>query len=74
MSAGRRHLSQAESDNIILTFKQRVLAELLALSLNPSSRQFDKFKLKEARANTTLPQDNPAKESGNDKMLITASN
>jgi hypothetical protein len=55
MLAGRRHLSQVESDDIIPTFRQRVLAKLLASSLNPLSRQFDEFKLKEAHADTTLP-------------------
>jgi NAD+-dependent protein deacetylase SIR2 len=72
MSAGRRHLSQAESDDIIPTFRQRVLAELLALSLNPSSSQFEEFQLKEARTDTILPQVNPAEESGDDRMSITA--
>ena len=64
MSAGRRHLSQAQSDDIIPTFRQRVLAELLASSLNPSSGQFEEFQLKEARADTILSQVNPAEESG----------
>jgi NAD+-dependent protein deacetylase SIR2 len=72
MSAGRRHLSQAESDDIIPTFRQRILAELLALSLNPSSGQFEEFQLKEARADTILPQVNPAEENGDDRMSTAA--
>jgi NAD+-dependent protein deacetylase SIR2 len=56
LSAGRDHLSQAQSDEVIPRFRQRVLAELLATSLNPSSSQFEEFQRKEAHAETILPQ------------------
>jgi NAD-dependent histone deacetylase SIR2 len=56
LSASRRHLSQAQSDSIIPTFRQRVLAELLAGSLNPSSSQFEEFQRMEAHAHTILPR------------------
>jgi Ulp1 family protease len=58
ISSGRRHLSQAQSDDIMPTFRQRVLAKLLALSLNPLSTQFEEFKRKEAHADTIVTQAN----------------
>jgi hypothetical protein len=58
ISSGRRHLSQAQSDDIMPTFRHRVLAELLASSLNPSSTQFEEFKRKEAHADTIVTQAN----------------
>ena len=67
--AGRQHLSQAQSDDVMPTFRQRVLAELLVSSLNPSSSQFEEFKRKEAHANTILP---PANIVGDGSILTTA--
>jgi hypothetical protein len=73
MSAGRRHLSQAQSDVIILTFRQRVLAELLASSLDPLSAQFEEFRLKEAHANRTLSKVNPAQKIRKESILTDLS-
>jgi NAD+-dependent protein deacetylase SIR2 len=58
LSTGRRHLAQAQSDDIIPRFRQRILAELLAVTLNPSGRQFADFRQKEALVNTGNMRDN----------------
>jgi NAD-dependent histone deacetylase SIR2 len=73
MSTRRQNLSQAQSEDIIPTFRQRVLAKLLASSLNPLSNQFEEFKLKEAHADSILPQVNLAEKIGNRSTSTTAS-
>jgi hypothetical protein len=64
LSAGRRY-SQAQSDDIIPKFRQRVLAELLACTLDPTRSQLDEFKDCEALA-SRIP--NPSDEVGAKSM------
>ncbi len=56
LSAGRPHLTQVESNDLLPTFRDRVLAELLASSLDPSDTQYQEFKLKERNAKVVLSQ------------------
>jgi len=50
MLEGRPNLSQADSNVVMINFRQRVLAELLASNLDPTRSQFDSFKLREEEA------------------------
>jgi NAD-dependent histone deacetylase SIR2 len=52
LSSRGHNLTQAESERVIPTFRQRLLAELLSGSLNPSSSQFKEFKRKELQASS----------------------
>jgi NAD-dependent histone deacetylase SIR2 len=61
--AGRRH-SQAQCDEILPKLRQRVLAELLACTLDPTSSQFDDFKNREAQASKILSHVNPPDKVG----------
>ncbi|TVY18846.1 NAD-dependent protein deacetylase [Lachnellula arida] len=54
--AGRPHLTQAESNGLLPSIRERVLAELLASSLDPSEAQYQELKLKETNAKETPPQ------------------
>jgi hypothetical protein len=65
--AGRRH-SQAQCDEIIPKLRQRVLAELLACTLDPTSSQFDDFKNREAQASKILPHVNPPDKVGEKRV------
>jgi hypothetical protein len=56
LSAGRPHLTQAESNALLPSFRERVLAELLASSLDPSESQYRELELKETNAKETPPQ------------------
>ena len=48
MASGKPHLSNQQTIAIIPEFRKRVLAELLALCLDPSSAQLEEFKQREA--------------------------
>jgi NAD-dependent histone deacetylase SIR2 len=72
MSAGEKHLSQADSDGIISNFRQRVLAELLAFSINPSNSQFDEFKKREAQTNSTRLEVNSLEKAGHNSTSTAA--
>ena len=50
MTTGRQHLTQAESNTLLPSFRERILAELLASSLDPSESQYRELELKEANA------------------------
>ncbi|KAH7363946.1 DHS-like NAD/FAD-binding domain-containing protein [Rhexocercosporidium sp. MPI-PUGE-AT-0058] len=54
--ARRSHLTQAESDTLMPLFRERVLAELLASSLDPSESQYRELERKETNVNETPPQ------------------
>ncbi|PVH70206.1 hypothetical protein DL98DRAFT_541030 [Cadophora sp. DSE1049] len=54
--AGRPHLTQDESNTLMPLFRERVLAELLAASLDPSESQYRELELKESNASETPPQ------------------
>jgi hypothetical protein len=69
MLAKRHYFSQAQSDAIILTFRQRVLAKLLASSLDPLSAQFKEFRLKEVYTNKTLFEVNLAQKIRKESIL-----
>lgn len=56
LTAGRPHLTHAESNDLLPSFRERVLAELLASSLDPSESQYQEFKLRETNAVETPPQ------------------
>ncbi|KFY50509.1 hypothetical protein V495_00225 [Pseudogymnoascus sp. VKM F-4514 (FW-929)] len=61
MASGQPHLSNQQTRAIIPKFRNIVLAELLTLSLNPSSAQLEEFKRREALAHRPLSQKEPAK-------------
>jgi NAD-dependent SIR2 family protein deacetylase len=64
LTAGRSHLTQAESNALLPSFRERVLAELLASSLDPSESQYRELELKETNAKETPPQ--ATEDSGSD--------
>lgn len=61
MASGRPHLSNQQTIAFIPKFRKRVLAELLALCLNPSGAQLEEFKRREALVDRPLSQENPPK-------------
>lgn len=67
LSSGRRWLSQEQSDAIIPDLRERILAELLASSLNPSASEYEKFIEKDS-----MPHIVPTDEDGSsdDVMII----
>lgn len=50
MAFGSQHLSQHEADEIMSTFRQRVLAEILAGTLDPTSSEYTEFIVQEEMA------------------------
>ncbi|KFZ18876.1 hypothetical protein V501_00965, partial [Pseudogymnoascus sp. VKM F-4519 (FW-2642)] len=74
MSSGRPHLSNQQTITIIPGFRKRVLAELLALCLDPSSTQLEEFKRREALADRhSLTALSLKKEPLKDKKNMSAS-
>lgn len=55
LSSGQGYPSQEQSNAIIPRLRERILAELLASSLDPSAGEYEKFIKKEATANIVCP-------------------
>ena len=70
MTAGRPHLTQAESNALLPSFRERVLAELLASSLDPSESQYRELELKETNAKETPPQATEDSDSDDSDCVI----
>jgi hypothetical protein len=71
LSARKEHLSQAQSNELIPRFKQRVLAKLLASTLNPTKSHFDHFNQREAQTCNILPQLSPTMKVGDKRIRTT---
>ncbi|KFY21433.1 hypothetical protein V493_07417 [Pseudogymnoascus sp. VKM F-4281 (FW-2241)] len=59
MASGRPHLSNQQAMAVMPRFRKKVLAELLALCLDPSSVQLEELKRREALVERTPPQEKP---------------
>lgn len=59
MASGCQHLSQFEADEIMPTFRERVLTEILAGTLNPSSSEYTRFAIEDKTAAQKVLPDSP---------------
>ena len=71
---GRPHLTQSESNDLLPSLRERVLAELLASSLDPSEGQYRELIRKETVADETGDSDDgDSRDSDSDNIFVSPS-